>query len=152
MNIASKGALACALLISACAPQKPMTPSPRIAAPAEVRALWVVRNTLANPDSIRTMVARAQANGFNTLIVQVRGRGDASYAARWEPRAASIAGDSKFEPLALTIKEAHRRGLTVHAWLNTHLLANMDTPPTDPRYIYNLRPDLLAVPYALARE
>jgi uncharacterized lipoprotein YddW (UPF0748 family) len=152
MNIGSKGSLACALLIAACAPRKPAIPVPRIAAPAEVRALWIVRNTLNHPDSIRDMVARAHANGFNTLIVQVRGRGDAYYNARWEPRATSIVGGSKFDPLALTIKEAHRRGLTVHAWLNTHLLANMDTPPTDPRHIYNLRPDLLAVPYALARE
>jgi uncharacterized lipoprotein YddW (UPF0748 family) len=28
----------------------------------------------------------------------------------------------------------------------------MDTPPDDPRHIYNLRPDLLAVPYKRARE
>jgi uncharacterized lipoprotein YddW (UPF0748 family) len=40
----------------------------------------------------------------------------------------------------------------VHAWLNTNFLANMDSPPTDPRHMYNLRPDLLAVPHALARE
>jgi uncharacterized lipoprotein YddW (UPF0748 family) len=98
------------------------------------------------------MVARAHANGFNTLIVQVRGRGDAFYDARWEPRAPSIVGGPRFDPLALTIKEAHKRGITVHAWLNTHLLANMDRPPTDPTHIYNARPDLLAVPYGIARE
>ena len=77
MNIASKASLACALLIVACAPQKPSTPMPRIAAPGEIRALWIVRNTLNHPDSIKDMVARAHASGFNTLIVQVRGRGDA---------------------------------------------------------------------------
>jgi uncharacterized lipoprotein YddW (UPF0748 family) len=120
--------------------------------PAEVRALWVVRTTLDHPDSVKAMVTRAHQNGFNTLIVQVRGRGDAFYNARWEPRAPSIVKDRKFDPLALTIKEAHRRGIAVHAWLNTHLLANMDTPPTDSRHIYNVRPDLLAVPYKLARE
>lgn len=141
-----------ALIAAACAPQKPATPTPRIAAPAEVRALWVVRNTLNHPDSVREMVERAHANGFNTLIVQVRGRGDAYYDSRWEPRAPSIAAGEEFDPLALTIQEAHRRGLTVHAWLNTHLLANMDRPPTDPAHIYNKRPDLLAVPYGIARE
>jgi uncharacterized lipoprotein YddW (UPF0748 family) len=152
VKIASNSLLVGALLLTACIPQKPVTPSPRIPAPAEIRALWVVRNTLENPDSIRTMVERAHQNGFNTLIVQVRGRGDAYYNARWEPRASTIINDPKFDPLALTIKEAHSRGMAVHAWLNTNFLANMDTPPTDPRHIYNSRPDLIAVPYKLARE
>ncbi|MEK7241106.1 MAG: family 10 glycosylhydrolase [Gemmatimonadota bacterium] len=141
-----------ALLLAGCAPHKPATLRPVLATPPEVRALWVVRNTLEHPDSIKAMVARAHANGFNTLIVQVRGRGDAYYNARWEPRAVSIAKGKKFDPLAVTIKEAHRRGIAVHAWLNTHFLANMDTPPTDPAHMYNLRPDLIAVPYKLARE
>jgi len=152
MHTASKALLMSALLVAACAPQKPGTPSPRIATPPEVRALWVVRSTLDHPDSIRSMVARAHENGFNTLIVQVRGRGDAFYNARWEPRAESIVKDAKFDPLALTIEEAHRHGIAVHAWLNTTFLANMDNPPTDPRHIYHLRPDLIAVPYKLARE
>jgi uncharacterized lipoprotein YddW (UPF0748 family) len=152
MNPTSKCLAVGALLVSACAPQKPQTPTPRIATPPEVRALWVVRTTLDNPDSIRLMVARAHDSGFNTLLVQVRGRGDAFYNARWEPRAESIVKDAKFDPLALTIREAHRQGIAVHAWLNTELLANMDNLPADPRHIYNLRPDLIAVPYKLARE
>jgi len=141
-----------AVLAAACAPQKPVVLYPPLAMPKEVRALWVVRNTLDHPDSIRAMVARAHESGFNTLIVQVRGRGDAFYNSRWEPRAASIIEDPKFDPLALTITEAHRQGIAVHAWLNTNFLANMDTPPTDPRHMYHLRPDLIAVPYKLARE
>jgi uncharacterized lipoprotein YddW (UPF0748 family) len=139
------------LLVAACAPARVETPSPRITPQGEIRALWVVRNTLDYPDSIKAMVRRAAENGFNTLIVQVRGRGDAFYNGRWEPRAPSIK-DDKFDPLALTIREAHRRGLTVHAWINTNLLANMDTPPTDLRHVYHTRPDLIAVPYKLARE
>src|SRR5215208_585558 len=58
--------------------------------PGEVRALWVVRTTLTTPDKIRKMVESAQANGFDNLIVQVRGRGDAYYESRWEPRAAAL--------------------------------------------------------------
>ena len=143
--------LTAALLLAACAPHKPTLRPPLAMAP-EVRALWVVRDALNHPDSIKVMVARAHASGFNTLIVQVRGRGDAFYKARWEPRAPSIVDDPTFDPLALVIEEAHRRGIAVHAWLNTNFLANMDTPPTDPRHMYNLRPDLIAVPYKLARE
>lgn len=120
--------------------------------PQEVRALWVVRDALTHPDSVRAMVTRAHDSGFNTLIVQVRGRGDAYYKARWEPRAPGIVEDKGFDPLALVVREAHRRNMTVHAWLNTNFLANMDTPPTDSAHLYNRRPDLLAVPYKLARE
>lgn len=142
-----------AVALAACAPGV-QTPTPRAARPlpAEVRALWVVRTTLNHPDSVKAMVRRAHDAGFNTLIVQIRGRGDAFYNARWEPRSSSIVKKQGYDPLALTIKEAHKRGMTVHAWLNTHLLANLDELPTDARHIYNARPDLLAVPYPLARE
>lgn len=154
MKTASKLFVLGLLAAAACTPQKPQTPAPRTARPMpqEVRALWVVRNTLNHPDSVKLMVQRAHDAGFNTLIVQVRGRGDAWYDARWEPRAPSLAQRKDYDPLALTIEEAHKRGMTVHAWLNTHLLANMDEPPTDPHHIYNARPDLLAVPKPLARE
>jgi uncharacterized lipoprotein YddW (UPF0748 family) len=144
--------LASALLLAACFPQRPLVGRPPIPMPQEVRALWVVRDVLTHPDSITLMVARAHAAGFNTLIVQVRGRGDAYYAARWEPRAAGIADIKDFDPLALVLKEAHAHGIAVHAWLNTALLANMDTPPTDPAHMFLRRPDLLAVPYSVARE
>lgn len=142
-----------ALLLAACAPRRAAVTRPPLATPPEVRALWVVRDALTHPDSIRAMVRRAHEHGFNTLIVQVRGRGDAYYAARWEPRAPALAEQpATFDPLALVLSEAHARGIAVHAWLNTAFLANMDTPPTDTAHMYHRRPDLLEVPRALARE
>jgi uncharacterized lipoprotein YddW (UPF0748 family) len=78
----------------------------------EVRALWVVRNTLTSPEKIHQMVESAKTAGFNTLIVQVRGRGDAYYRSRWEPRANELKDQpAEFDPLAVTIAEAHQRGL-----------------------------------------
>lgn len=126
----------------------------RAAPPAnEVRALWVVRTTLTSPAKIREMVSRAHAAGFNTLIVQVRGRGDAYYRSRWEPRALALKDQpANFDPLATTIKEARRLGLGVHAWINTSLLANLDDLPVDPQHIYNAHPEWLAVPRAVAAE
>ncbi len=50
----------------------------------------MVRTTLTDPDSIRAMVERAHDAGFNTLLVQVRGRGDAYYESRWEPKPQSV--------------------------------------------------------------
>ena len=120
---------------------------------SEVRALWVVRTTLTSPDRIQAMVKAAADNGFNTLIVQVRGRGDAYYKSRVEPRAIELKDQpATFDPLALTLEEAHKRGLKVHAWLNTSLLANLDALPADPNHVYNKHPEWLAVPKAVAAE
>lgn len=118
-----------------------------------MRALWVVRTTLASPEKIRVMVAAASAAGFNTLIVQVRGRGDAYYRPGREPRAAALKDQPPgFDPLAYTLAEAKRAGLSVHAWINTSLLANLDELPADPAHAYNAHPDWLAVPRAVAAE
>jgi uncharacterized lipoprotein YddW (UPF0748 family) len=129
-------------------------PSPRATPPpGEVRALWVVRTSLTTPEKIRALVDSASANGFNTLVVQVRGRGDAYYASRWEPRAAALkAQPADFDPLAYTLKEARRKGLKVHAWLNTNLLANLDELPAEAAHIYNAHPEWLAVPRPVAAE
>lgn len=119
----------------------------------EVRALWVVRTTLTSPEKIQQMVENAHAAGFNTLIVQVRGRGDAYYRSRHEPRAIELKDQpASFDPLATTLVEARRRGLKVHAWLNTSLLANLDTLPTQPEHVYHKHPEWLAVPKPIAAE
>ncbi|MDH3208596.1 MAG: hypothetical protein OEO79_18495, partial [Gemmatimonadota bacterium] len=63
---------------------RPVTPKaavPRSTRPvrsfAEVRGLWVVRSSMTSEEEVREMVADAAAAGFNTLIVQIRGRADA---------------------------------------------------------------------------
>jgi len=128
---------------------------PKSAEPSalEVRALWVVRISLTSPEKIQAMVNAAAANGFNTIIVQVRGRGDSYYNSRVEPRAIELKDQPPtFDPLALTLSEAHKRGLKVHAWLNTSLLANLDALPSDAKHVYNKHPEWLAVPKAVAAD
>jgi len=99
------------------------------------------------------MVESAKSAGFNTLIVQVRGRGDAYYKSRWEPRAIELKDQpTDFDPLATTLLEAHQLGLKVHAWLNTSLLANLDALPSDPKHVYNAHPEWLAVPRPVAAD
>src|ERR1041384_5075612 len=72
----------------------------------EVRALWVVRTTLTSPDKIHQLVNAAADNGFNTLIVQIRGRGDAYFNSKVEPRASELKDQPpSFDPLALTLAE-----------------------------------------------
>jgi uncharacterized lipoprotein YddW (UPF0748 family) len=97
------------------------------------------------------MVKAAKQNGFNTLIVQIRGRGDAYYQSRKEPRAVELKDQpADFDPLAVTIAAAKQEGLTVHGWINTSLLANLDALPTHPKHVYNRYPEWLAVPKPVA--
>jgi uncharacterized lipoprotein YddW (UPF0748 family) len=107
---------------------------------------------MTSEEQVRTMVAEAAAAGINTLIVQVRGRGDAYYRSGIEPRAEGVQGPASFDPLALAIEEGHRHGMAVHAWLNIHLVWGPAAPPVSPDHIVNAHPDWLAVPRPLARE
>jgi uncharacterized lipoprotein YddW (UPF0748 family) len=99
------------------------------------------------------MVERAAAGGFNTLLVQVRGRGDAYYDGRVEPRASALDGtEPAFDPLAQVLEEAHARGMEVHAWVNTHLVAGLGDLPSQGAHVVRSEPHLLALPRELAPE
>jgi uncharacterized lipoprotein YddW (UPF0748 family) len=136
-------ALVCAALLVA-------APSPRPAAP-EVRALWVVRTALVSPSAITSMVATARSAGFNTLLVQVRGRGDAYYASRAEPRAGALAAQPvSFDPLAQVLRQGHAAGLKVHAWVNVNLVADAGDAPANGRHVVRRHPEWLMVPEDLA--
>src|SRR5262245_22533203 len=91
----------------------------------EVRALWVTRASITTPAAIAAVVESARTSGFNTLLVQVRGRGDAYFTSTLEPRADALAGQAAdFDPLAEVIAQAHAQGLHVHAWTNVDLIAS----------------------------
>jgi uncharacterized lipoprotein YddW (UPF0748 family) len=126
---------------------------PAAEAQDEVRALWVVRTTLTSASAIDAMVTSARSGGFNTLLVQVRGRGDAFYAGGAEPRAAQLSSQPpSFDPLAYTIARAHAAGLRVHAWMNTNLVAGVAELPADRRHIVYRHPEWLMVPRAIAED
>ncbi len=108
---------------SSCSPPRPepAPPPPRSAAPPprrprrsaaqnsqEIRALWVLRGSLTRPDRIDRLVTAAARSGFNTLLLQVRGRGDAYYDSAIEPRGTGVAGT--FDPLAYAIAAAGKSG------------------------------------------
>lgn len=121
--------------------------------PSEVRALWVVRTTLATPESVVAMVDAARQSGFNTLLVQVRGRGDAYYRSRVEPPARVLSGQSEdFDPLALVVSRAKASGLAVHAWVNVNLVADASDLPASDRHVVRRHPEWLMVPRELARD
>jgi uncharacterized lipoprotein YddW (UPF0748 family) len=118
----------------------------------EVRALWVQRATITSPESIHTLVQSAKAAGFNTLLVQVRGRGDAYYLSKLEPRAGALSRQPlTFDPLATVLAEARPAGLRVHAWVNANLVADAE-PSGAPDHLVHAHPEWLMVPRELAPE
>jgi uncharacterized lipoprotein YddW (UPF0748 family) len=137
-------ALAAATLVSA----QTSSPPGRM----EVRALWVTRGTLNTPAAVADMVKAAIGGGFNTLIVQVRGRGDAYYRSGLEPRAADLGARPDFDPLAETIQRARPAGLRVHAWIAVNLVSSAVELPTSRRHMIHRHPEWLMVPRALADD
>ena len=118
----------------------------------QTRALWVTRTTLNSPESIKKMVAAAEAGGFNTLLVQVRGRGDAYYSGTIEPRASELVARPEFDPLANVIEQGHGAGLKVHAWVAVNLVSSSVTLPASRDHVVYRSPEWLMVPRELAAE
>lgn len=60
--------------------------------------------------------------GINTIFVQVRPFGDSFYPSEIYPISSYVSGeygrDICYDPFEIILKEAHRRGLSVHAWVN----------------------------------
>ncbi len=62
------------------------------------------------------------ANGFNTVIVQVRPNADSMYPSKYYPMSKYVVGSygktAAYDPFAILIEEAHERSLSVQAWIN----------------------------------
>lgn len=69
-----------------------------------------------------------RAIGCNTVYVHVRAFGDAYYFSNIYPFAAAYSGTigvaPDFDPLEIMIDEAHKLGLSFHAWINPMRTAN----------------------------
>jgi uncharacterized lipoprotein YddW (UPF0748 family) len=89
----------------------------------EGRALWVTRYEYNSPADVAHIIATAAAANFNVIYFQVRGQGDAYYRSSIEPCAVRICGKlgngtPPWDPLEVAIREAHARGIELHAYLN----------------------------------
>lgn len=84
---------------------------------------------------------------FNTVIMQVRARGDLIYPSQYEPWATSLTGtlgrDPGYDPLKFAIEETHKRGMEFHAWWNVVKVKDDSTlpPATNPPHIVLRHPD-----------
>ena len=104
----------------------------------EVRAVWVAtvygldwpscaartgRDVRRQQDELRRLLDRCVETNLNTVMLQVRLRGDVAYRSDLEPPAECFdpkgSGRMPYDPLAFAIDECHRRGLELHAWMVT---------------------------------
>ncbi|HWE43612.1 MAG TPA: family 10 glycosylhydrolase [Gemmatimonadaceae bacterium] len=104
----------------------------------EFRGVWVA--TVGNIDwpskrglstaqqqaELVTLLDSAVALHLNAIVLQVRPAADALYASRIEPWSEFLTGREGqapspwYDPLAFAVKEAHARGLELHAWFNPY--------------------------------
>jgi uncharacterized lipoprotein YddW (UPF0748 family) len=90
---------------------------------------WPSRAGLPS-DSARLELARiievAARIGLNAIVFQIRPAGDALYTSKIEPWSEYLTGkqgtppDKPWDPLAFAVREAHARGLELHAWFNPY--------------------------------
>ena len=96
---------------------------------------WPSRRTLSTAESQAELLAlldRAAALHLNAIMLQVRPAADALYQSKLEPWSEYLTGaqgrapDPYWDPLAFAVKEAHARGIELHAWFNPYRARNDD--------------------------
>jgi uncharacterized lipoprotein YddW (UPF0748 family) len=130
-------------------------------APREFRAAWV--STVANIDwpsrsnlpadkqqlEAIAILDRAKALNLNAIVLQVRPAADAIYASNIEPWSEYLTGlqgqppRPLYDPLQFWIKEAHARGLELHAWFNPYRARQTVGKPTAPNHISRTNPTIV---------
>ncbi len=123
----------------------------------EVRAVWLTTvwnidwpltsgQTSQKQEMINLLDYLKDAN-FNTIMFQVRARGDLLYPSQIEPWGKSMTGTLGSNPgwdvLSFVIQEAHARGMEVHAWFVTYRVWDSSTQPpvTSPLHIVRSHPE-----------
>ncbi|MEP6780836.1 MAG: family 10 glycosylhydrolase [Gemmatimonadaceae bacterium] len=96
---------------------------------------WPSKRTLTTAQSQAELLAildRARAIHLNAVVLQVRPAADALYESKLEPWSEYLTGaqgrppNPYWDPLAFAVKEAHARGLELHAWFNPYRAKNDD--------------------------
>lgn len=118
----------------------------------QFRGMWLA--TVANRDwparpglpaaeqraSLLAFLDTAVERRLNAVVFQVRPTADALWPSPYEPWSEWLTGvqgqDPGWDPLGTAVREAHRRGLELHAWFNPYRVANHADPtrllPTHP--------------------
>jgi uncharacterized lipoprotein YddW (UPF0748 family) len=84
--------------------------------------------------TVNSMFDNIVSMNMNAVVVQVRPFGDAMYESSYFPWSKYISGtqgvDPGFDPLTYMVAAAHKRGLSIHAWLNPYRVTTASTDYT----------------------
>jgi len=122
------------------------TISPPAASPA-IRAVLVDagHDGFKNPDQVDTLLADVRAAHLNTIVVQVRNRGEIYYVSPLEPRATDPELTYGYDPLADLLQKAHGGSprVDVYAWVPVLAVWDQSSQPASPSHLFRLHPDWL---------
>lgn len=108
----------------------------------EVKGVWL-RPTETTEDQIINTLEILKANGFNNVFLETYFHGKTIFPSKVMNKYGFTVQNEKFEnidPLAIWIKEAHKRDMKVHIWFQSFYVGN--TPSEyNPSSILAVRPD-----------
>lgn len=124
----------------------------------ETRAVWVSTNFRLDwppptfdqekqKQSLIKIFDDIKSKNLNTVYFQVRSNGTVLFNSSFEALSPYITGKigvhGKYDPLAFAIEQAHKRGLEIHAWINTVLcFAGTETSTlNDSNHIFMRKPE-----------
>ncbi|UAC49540.1 family 10 glycosylhydrolase [Bacillus aquiflavi] len=107
----------------------------------QLRAFWVdaFHDGIKTPEQVDQLLKDVHDANANTVIVQVRRRGDAYFNKSLEPRTQDPRLKQGFDALQDLIDKAHAMEpkIEVHAWLATLPIWNSLYPPIDANHVFN---------------
>ncbi len=132
----------------------------KIAPKREFRGVWVASVSNIDWPSKQGLTADQQKqeliaileqhkkSGLNAVMLQIRPTADALYAksrelwSHWLMGKQGLAPTPGYDPLEFAIKEAHFRGIELHAWFNPYRATMTATQVVSPDHIVKKRPEL----------
>lgn len=97
--------------------------------PVEARAVWLDRGTIVSarsPDGMSAIFDKLKNAGVNVVYFETNNAGFCMYPTKISVQNPETVG---WDPLAAACKEAHKRGMEIHAWLWTFAVGNMRHNP-----------------------
>ncbi len=124
----------------------------------ETRAVWVSTNFRLDwppptydqekqKKSLIEIFDNIKSKNLNTVYFQVRSNGTVLFKSSFEALSpyitGKVGGSADYDPLTFAIEQAHKRGLEIHAWINTvRCFAGTETSTlNDSNHIFVRRPE-----------
>lgn len=107
---------------------------------------YASQSTEQNKAYLTGVLDSLQKAGVNAVIFQVRPSADAFYKSKHEPWSRFLTRDGKaprpyWDPLEFMTREAHKRNMELHAWLNPYRVTTSKNERLASGHIYHSHPE-----------